>query len=217
MKHNVLGLVTFVAASAVFAQVASAAGFNVDFGDDFTGLPSTYGAASGQTGTWNDVSANGTLQDITGTATTVSVTLIVGNPSGQINSATTNDEILLGDNFFFSSGWNVDFANLPDGLYDVYYYAPSNGAVSTGVFTINGATQTELPGDPGSSLSLGTSYDFLSGVSVVGGTLSLASTGGVLESNFGLAGLQLIPVPEPASFILFAVGCVAAPRMRRRR
>ena len=209
MKRFAFGFATLVAPCMVFTQLVSAAGFNIDFGSAFTGLPSTYSAASGQAGVWNDVFANGNLQDTTGAATSVAVTPIVGNPNGQIGAATTNDELLLGDFFFFSSGWNVDFAGLTDGLYDVYYYAPSSTGVSTGAFTANGTSITEIPGDSVSNLIQGTSYDVLSGVSVSGGTLSLASTGGVLELNFGLAGLQLVPVPEPASLALFAVGLMA--------
>jgi len=217
MKEYTLVLAVFATTSMLITQFVTAADFNIDFGDDFPGLPSTYSAASGQAGAWNNVSADGTLQDTTGAATSVSVTLIVGNPSGQIGAASTNNELLLGDYFFFSSGWNVDFANLVDGLYNVYYYAPSSTAVSTGVFAINGTTVAELPGDSSSALIQGTSYDVFSGVNVVGGTLSLASTGGVLETNFGVAGLQLILIPEPASLVLYTVGIVAWLGIRRRK
>jgi hypothetical protein len=217
MYRAFFSFIAFLSICLFSFQPASAAEFNIDFGDDFTGLSSAYGAASGQTGTWNDVFANGALTDTSGTLTTVTVTLVAGSTSGQFGSGVSNDERLLGD-FFFSSGagWNLDFANLTDGLYDVYYYAPSSTAVSTGAFTINGTPVAELPGDGSSALIQGTSYDVLSSVSVVGGTLSLASGGGVLETNFGLAGLQLVSVPEPATLSLLALGMAAALLKRKR-
>ena len=51
--------------------------FNLDFHTTFTGLPETYGAASGQTGNWVDISVGTTngLADTSGTATLVSITV----------------------------------------------------------------------------------------------------------------------------------------------
>ena len=178
----------------LFAHQSSATAelINIDFGDDLTGLPTTYGAASGQVGSWNDILFLGTtagLLDTSGSTTDVSVTVASENPSGQAGDAVNDDERLLFDNFFSSSstGWTVHIVGLDDGIYDLFVYAPANTIVSTGPFTVNGAAQPNLSG--AFSLIQGTSWAAIIGVNVSGGVLTIAN---VDTSGFrGLAGIQI--------------------------
>ncbi len=188
----------------------------VDFGDDFTGLPASYGAVNSP-GVWNDIVSLGStsgLLDTNGDASGVSLVLNATSASGHLIPANNNDETLLHDNFLSTSGnsWSAVFSGLQNGLYDVYYYAPANTNVSTGTFSINGQAQSSLSG--GSTLVQGQSWAVQSGVVVNSGQISILSTS--TASNRGLSGVQFIAVPEPSAacllgLVLFACG------LRRRR
>ncbi len=206
--------------------------FNVDFGDNFTGTSSGYGAASGQTGTWNIITALGVtgLTDITGAATTASVTSsgrsfgsgAYGSPDGNLLT-----DMLWGSTLSAaSSDWSVIFNGLSDGFYDVYYYAATH-PMPTGTLSINGTGVTALPGNNGvPSLIQGTSWDVLMGVNVTGGMLTITginSAGGSWAGYSGIAGIQLLEgsevptptVPIPATIPLLILGIAALVYSRR--
>jgi len=220
---TLLSVVIWMATVVGVGSIASAQQFNIDFGSHFTGLPSTYGAAAGQTGSWNDVISLGLtsgLVDLSGSPTDVDVTITSNNPAGNVNNQNSNDQILLTDFFFSTDGnaWSVEFANLDAGLYDVYVYAPRNTIVSTGDFTVNGVSVSDLPG--AETMIEDISYTVVSGVIVSGAeTLSLLSTSTV--GNRGLSGIQLVSVvPEPSSLALFsagALGLLGYGRQRRKK
>ena len=167
------------------------AGFNVDF--DTYGVPGAgYGAASGQTGTWNPVLGGGfsSLVDLSGAATVAQVFLFGAGGSGNGVTPTNDDERLLNDNFSFNSTtWHVGFSGLLDGAYLAYLYAPSHPALPTGSMTVGGTTVASIPGDPGSTLIEGMSWVKVP-VTVTGGTLDIFGPG---SSITGLSGIQLVP------------------------
>jgi hypothetical protein len=180
--------------------------FNVDFGAAYTLLPSSYGAASGQPGAWNDIVALGAttgLLDAAGTPTGVSIT-VTGQSFGSAGSGATDDEKLLGDLVFqFGGAWSVVFAGLDNGNYDVYYYAPEH-PMPAGEIVINGAAVPSLQGNIG-TLEQGVSWDVLRGVAVTDGLLTLAGspTPGFFS---GLAGVQIAEAVVPIPAALWLLG-----------
>jgi len=182
------------------------AALNVDFGL-YHGPPAdSYGAASGQTGTWNEAGAGvSPLIDTSGALAGVSLALTTKNDAGNTGAAVSDDaERLLFDHFFSSVGatWTVDVSGLESGSYRVYLYAPSHGAVSTGAMTVNGTPVASLPGDIGANLIEGVSYASVL-AQLTDGTLAIS---GVVDVHGGLAGLQVVPLPEPGRALLFATG-----------
>lgn len=199
---------------------------NVDFGAFFGAPSSGFGAAAGQTGTWNligigSVPLLATSGALTGVTATVSADFATSNGG----TGTGDTQALLGDNIIDCvdpDAWSVQLAGLPDGDFLLHVYAPSNGVVDTGTLTANGVVIPSLPGSLSSTLIEGTSWAATM-VSVTGGTLSMAATnpGGV--NCIGLSGFQLagpiITVPALGShggaaalLALAAVAMLAAAR-----
>ena len=199
----------------------NASSFNIDFGDDYLGLPSSYGAASGQTGTWNDITSLGTtsnLTDVGGAPTTTDIDINAGTISGHWNAPTNNDETLLNDNFFSSSAtWSLSINDLAQGAYDIYYYAPAHTSVPTGAFTINGTARQSLNGS--TTMSQGVSWDVLFGVAIdATETLTITRVG--TSGNAGLSGLQIVSasaVPVPAAIWLFGTALIGLVGFGKRR
>ncbi len=111
---------------------AQAASFNIDFGNKEPSNNSAFGAAANQPGTWNNITTLGTtsnLIDVTGTSTTVSLNLIASdiNGSGNTRGGDINITNLINDNFFvpFGGTWSLTLSGLSNGIYDIYYYAPT--------------------------------------------------------------------------------------------
>lgn len=172
--------------------------FNLDFTEFFTGLPDTFGAASGLTGTWVDVPCNpcGTtdaLVNTVGTATTVSIELT--GQSDAFTPQTTTESILLRDavlnRFLFPpEAFSATLTGLEDGQYDLYYYYHS----ATSGMTVNGTAMNNLAGgSPDALEEQGTNWDVTRGVTVTGGTLTITDADG--NPDEGLSGIQLVHVP----------------------
>ena len=119
---------------------------NIDVGDPTQPVPAvTYGAGSGQTGTWNAFGDPGNVWpltlpvvDVTGAATSVVVTGTnpgpnrLGNYTSDQPCTTGDDEALLDDLLDVgvqsaTSTWTIE--NLADGDYDVYSYAAAPDSV----------------------------------------------------------------------------------------
>jgi len=190
---------------------AQAASFNIDFGSaNPTTNNTTFGAAANQAGQWNNIIPTETTSDLRDTSnatTSVSLTL-TSNAIGSSNgTASTDLQRLVNDSFTHNNcfNWNVTLSNLSNGIYNVFYYGPSNRNVTTGAFTINGTAVASITGDDTTSFVQGINYDVLNNVSVSNGTLTLASTS--TTGLRGLSGLQLVQtssasaVPEPLTIL----------------
>lgn len=204
---------------ALPAMQTHAALFNIDFGD-VRGTPdATYGAAIGQTGSWNTITSAGptALFELSGSATTASVSCIAEDYGGYYGSNGINER-LVDDNFYTTApgAWNVSITGLENGTYNVSYYAPNNISVGTGNFTINSTSVSSIPGSYDGALIQGVSWDIVHNVAVTDGTMTLTYIGGGGAYN-GLAGMQISAVPESASYALaFGAMCGIAALIRRR-
>jgi hypothetical protein len=184
-------------------------GIYVDFGDILPGLPSSYGGAAQVPGVWNVIATTGMTVNLVGTsgsATPAFLTLEAESASGTIGTDNGYpDGRLLGDNFYCSDGinWSITLGGLPEGLYDVYYFQPSYYMVSTGEFTFADQRASSLT-DHAKTLIPGVTWRAVRDVQVVGGELSIASAS--TAGYRGLAGLQIVTVPEPSAFGLFGLG-----------
>lgn len=193
------------------------AALNVDFGR-YHGPPADgYGAASGQTGIWNEAGRGvSPLIDTSGAPAGVSLTLTTDSDAGNTGVAVSDDdERLLFDHFFSSVGatWTVGVSGLESGSYRVYLYAPSHSAVATGEMTLNGTPVASLSGDIGANLIEGVSYASVL-AQLTDGKLAIS---GVVDVHGGLAGLQVVPLPEPGRALLCAAGIGVLQILARRR
>jgi len=219
IRPSTAGAVLLLAVLALVPSSAWAQGFNLDFRGTLTGLPETYGAASGQTGTWVDVPLGVTngLTDVSGATTGVSITTT--GTGDTFHPATTDDGILLRDSIVNDGvrpptiAFSATLTGLADGEYTVYYY---HFAATSGL-TINSSPMSDLAGGSADALGAqGTNWDAVQ-VSVAGGTLQIVDT--TPESDFaGLSGIQMVrTVPEPASWLMLVAGTAFLGLLYRRR
>ena len=173
--------------------VAEARGINVDFGNTYGVPASSYGAASGQAGTWNKVGVGTVatqLVDLSGAVLEAHVSGIPYSNAFIPTPPTNNDQLLLNDSFGWNSNtWQLTFSGLADGTALVYIYAPSPFFAVTGSINVGGTAVASIPGDPGSTLIEGTSWVKVP-VTITGGALSI--TGGGEQLFSGMAGLQIV-------------------------
>jgi hypothetical protein len=198
---------------------------NIDFDQSIAARrPSDgFGAASGQAGVWNQIRRGSTsnLLDINGNVTTADISVSALSSAGQAFFPTNDAQRLLNDNFFSSvssvpSDWFVTITEIQNQVYDLYLYAPTNSLVSTGLMTAMGTSLPELLGNDLGLLVKGESW-IRTQVDVIDGTLSISGTPDGASRGFaGLAGLQLMPVPEPETSILIGLGLATLVYWRRR-
>jgi hypothetical protein len=204
-------------------RTALALAINIDFGSANPAPSSAFGAASGEVGVWNNIDEMGPsfpLVDTAGDPSGASISVLMGGMIGFGEGGGSLDaNLLMTDNFFIGAGnsWSFTISGLPDGLYDVYLYEPSNTVVGTGNGTVNGDAFANINGGfSGGVFSEGSNYHRLEAVLVTGGLLN--GTGTDPSGFSGLAGLQLVSaVPEPASLTLLAAGIGLLATLRRRR
>lgn len=215
--------VSFLAVAVVAALPFAAFGqaFNIDFNNAFGTPTAAYGAGAGQPGTWNDVSFTGfavPLNGLGGGAT--GVTAQVDGTAGPFsfnNAGTTGDDERLMDDLFDVGGvggtGTVTISGLAAGAYDVYTYAwaPDSGTFITSV-TVGGAALTSGGAWPGVPTSGITHTQHVANVGAGQNLVINVAT----SSGFGsLNGVQIAPVPEPATLSLLALGGIAVLRRRR--
>lgn len=170
--------------------------FNLDFGGFFTGLPDTFGAAAGLTGTWVDVpyGTSSALVNTLGTATSVSIELNGMGDAFHPHSST--ESILLRDAVVNPAthsnppvGFSAALSSLQDGEYEVHYYFYHTASG----MTMNEIAMNDLAGGSADGLTAqGTNWDVVTGVTVTGGTLTIMDDGAGFE---GLSGIQVVHLP----------------------
>jgi hypothetical protein len=197
---------------------------NIDFGLPGTAPDSTFGGA-GSPGLWNVVDqatatgfSGGPIRDINGIRTALSITttqtMVDVTPSSQPFSATLAP--LLGD--YLVGGANtftMTFLGLPDGLYKFVIYATGrqDNPRATTITTVgDSGSQTNISGVYGGKLAEGETHSTI--VRTVG-------KGGVAFQIFSpsdgfINGIQISPVPEPATTVLVGLALIAAFSRRTR-
>jgi hypothetical protein len=122
----------------------------------------------------------------------------------------SDDALLLHDHFDnFSVGglgtWTTTLDNLSPGFVDVYLYAPSNSAVSTGNMVVNGIAVEEIEGQEPGTLVEGVTF-ILTRARIIDGENCLTINGSEASSIMGISGhsgLQLLAIAEPPSPRMF--------------
>lgn len=188
--------------------------FNIDIGNEY-GPPANSFAAFGLAGPWNEIDI-GTTALVNTLGILTSTDIFVSGAFGSSSNTPTNDaQLLLNDHFSTSDPvWQIDIIGLVPGFYDVLLYAPTNGIVQTGELTVNGIELPNLPGDLAGELIAGTSVGFVTAFAVGGVIEILGSADPVFK---GLAGIQLIPTPEPSQPLALAMGVLAISIAARKR
>ena len=189
-------------------MTGDAISINVDIG----GAPnpgSGYGAAAGESGTWNSFSGTGStsLVGVDGLPSGASLSVSGGNGSFSFDNAATsgNAEDLL-DDLADAGNSTWTFSNLASGTYDVYLYswAPDDPAgFLSNLTVVGGANGTQQSGGANWSgnFVLGTHY-VTDTVNVSNGTLTI-NVGQVGGNPSSLNGIQLALVEDQGGPTVF--------------
>ena len=185
-RHLMAGFL--FASGLAISATALAVPINVDFGSAGDVITSnTFGAASGQSGNWNNIIALGTtsgIVDIGGNATSVAIEVTADTMGGLFGlppppPPPDDANALMEDNFFSNSGrsWTISITGLSGTLFDIYLYEPHHSAVGTGSGMVEGITFSNINGNfVGGTFVLDSNYLLLSGVTITGGTLTVTGT-----------------------------------------
>lgn len=198
-------------ALAALAPLGFAQAINIDIGSTQFGVPSNgYGAASGQTGVWNQVQsplaqAGAALVDVSGGATSV-VLSAQSSSGGSIpdfafdNAQTSGDDQALMDDLSDcgNSAWTI--SGLSNGLYSVYVYAWAPDS-PTGFFS----AVTLRDGNFGTTIVGGMNWAgfhnpgnyVFDRVEVTGGQL-IVDIAQSQATPSSLNGIQVVPIPFAA-------------------
>ncbi len=175
----------------------------------------------GKTGN-QETAAISNLNNASGSATGVSLSLVYYDAYASPYTATTPDGILLNNIVKTgASAGNVDtfeFSNVPAGTYDLVGYVALDTGIPDFIASFIGSTtvstgatplvETESASTPIFTVATTTTagnYFELDGVSPSGGNLTL-DFAGANSVNVGIAGIQLLSAPEPATLALLAIG-----------
>ena len=189
---------------------------NLDVGSA-QGVPVSTFAGAGFAGSWNGLGLGGPqpLVDTGNNPTPATATVIATNVAGSTPGAGPLKGDHLSNCSLFSSNWRVDFANLQDGAYRVLVYAPADGT-PTHDMDVEGTAVLSLPGEPGTTLTEGVSWDWAL-ATAEGGNLTIEEIpNGTCDA--GLAGIQVESVPEPNIALLLLAGTLGlALQVHRKR
>ena len=224
--------------TSLLATSANAQSFNIDFDTSVAaaagdGAPAaTFGAAANSPGTWNLMqgavqTAFPNILGLSGAPTGVSFarSTAAGGDFAFNNLATTgNHELLLDDGHDLSApgpAVTYTFTGLSPGPYQVYTYAvaPDTGADIT-IVTVTGASAPNPQNSggpiPPNAFAQGITHTLHNVVVSANGQLSIIADGASTLDFGTVNGIQLVFVPEPASFGALAAGGLVLMRRRRR-
>jgi hypothetical protein len=215
-------LTLFIAASSTWC---CAQAFNVDAGGNSSTLPpAEYGASASQSGFWNSIGSSSYLSGLDGSSTGV----LCGSGYGgalnlEIEGDLGDDKLLMDSALAGSPLANAaTFLFLQPCLYDVYVYCWAGNLLGPKDVTIRaftGAGQvvggvSYVAAWPGGQI-LGETYDRLR-VEVTAGNNEYLDIFIQAPGDFNVInGIQLVPVPAPASMALPVIGAMVVPRRRR--
>ena len=186
-------------------------GFNIDIGD-FNTWPvpaATYGAGSGQVGTWSPMMGTGLLTDLNGTMSSVLMTFTDVTISYQADSAcTTGDDEALFDDFYYTpdTGGSITFTGLADGDYLFYTYAMATDGPAF-------ITNVDIPisSDPLQGVGGDFCSGFILGVTHAVHHVTVAGAPVVVELTVGanytsINGMQVVPLANSGTSYCFGDG-----------
>lgn len=216
-------------ALAAVVTSAQAMPLNIDFGSG-GGLPApsnAFGAAAGQAGNWNVITAFSTpsgIVDLSGNTTGVSISIFAESMTGLFGGGPGDASHLMRDYFHssdFGGAWGLTISGLDNGTYDVYLYDPAPIGIGTGLGMLSGIAFPNISHEFSGVIGANAHFILLTGISVTDGTIS-ANGGGGFPS--GLAGMQLVQapdnnanVPTPGSLALLGLGLFGIGATRRRK
>jgi len=172
----------------------------------------------------------GVISDNSGAATSVTMTYTLDGEWAVNQTPWTGNQGLL-DGYIDDNGSSpltVSLGNIPYSLYDVFVYVTSSGNGNSGSVSLNGgapiyylsdavgynyanpliqATATSIGGAVGAQY---VEFDNVSGA-------SFSVVQSIVSGNNGLAGIQIVAVPEPSVMALCPLGGLALLGMRFRR
>jgi hypothetical protein len=203
-------LIFVLVCAIVFSGSVMAGVVNVDFGA--AGLYSGTAAASDTGTTWNQGVWNGTTPNLMESdGTTVStVDVTITNPQSYYATGITST--LMKDYIYRLNGTIfVDISGLAENAdYDLYLYSAGGAAGAT--FTFGTETATASGSPAAEPWTLGGNYVVLSVTSDAAGEISGEFSNGTNYAT--LNGMQIVPVPEPATMALLGLGALV---LRRRK
>lgn len=210
-----------IVAALLLSAFSIPQGFNVDIDSPGSppqgggGVPSSaFGAASGQAGFWNMITVIGddfdTLRGLDGALTSVTGQLVGPNNGGShFFAGNTGDyALLLNDaSIIGSRDFTFTFSGLSNGWYRVYVYsAKINGEYGEADITVFGSSSAnpqrvsgQMPGNRFEYLLTHSVHD----IEVTSGELVIFGEGPF--PNAYINGLQILPVPEPATAVSLAL------------
>jgi len=215
----------FFSVSLLIAADSHAQAFSIDFGGRISAPQPVYGAAAGQVGHWNIGHFGDVVPLFTLDGSATSVTL-GGSSSGGggvvIPTNNPDEQELMGDFDRFSvNNGGYAIRGLAPGVYDIYLYSWSSSSdginPSIGVSTLDEFGGFSFPAGqpwPGGQV-LNVTYGIVR-LTLAPGRTTIGITGSAgAEGTAPLNGIQIVPVPTPATALVAPLACLALSRRRR--